>query len=212
MRDDPHGHAFLAAHVAVLDFSAGRPADTRPILEKAAEGVVEGGDAVAARLVALARLVVEGHSLEVALGATPELDRLAPRSVELRAFLRCARAEERPSERVTDRDLLERALVVGAAGMWFRAPDGERVGLERRRSLALLLERLAVERVDRPGEALASEILQRAAWPGERIVASAGAHRLRVAVATLRKLGLRDLVETTPTGYRLAADVPCVRG
>jgi len=110
--------------------------------------------------------------------------------------------------------VVEGGLVVGVDGAWFRAADGARVGLERRRSLALLLDRLARERVDRPGAPLAASALFAAAWPGEKAIASAAAHRVRVAVATLRKLGLRDAIVTLDGGggYALAAELRVVRG
>jgi len=106
------------------------------------------------------------------------------------------------------------ALVVGVDGARIRAGNGARVGLERRRSLALLIDRLARERIDRPGATLDAAALFVAAWPGEKAIASAGAHRVRVAVATLRKLGLRDAIVTLEGGggYALAADLRVVRG
>jgi hypothetical protein len=42
-----------------------------------------------------------------------------------------------------------------------------------------------------------------AGWPGERMRADAGAHRVRVAISTLRKMGLRDVLRTEEDGYRL---------
>jgi hypothetical protein len=101
----------------------------------------------------------------------------------------------------------ESALLVGERGEWFRPPHGERVGLERRKSLALLLDRLAAA----PGASLDASALFSAAWPGERAIASAAAHRVRVGIATLRKLGLRDLVVTTPAGYALSANCQLLR-
>jgi hypothetical protein len=103
------------------------------------------------------------------------------------------------------------ALLVGEAGAWFRPPNGARVGLERRKSLALLLDRLASERLARPGATLAGGALFAAAWPGEKAIASAASHRVRVAVATLRKMGLRDLLVTQADGYALDANVGVVR-
>jgi hypothetical protein len=107
----------------------------------------------------------------------------------------------------------EAALVIGESGSWFRPPRGARVGLERRRSLALLLDRLAQERSDRPGATLAAATLFAAAWPGEKAIASAAAHRVRVAVATLRKMGLRDAIVTLDGGggYALATELQVVR-
>jgi hypothetical protein len=99
------------------------------------------------------------------------------------------------------------ALLVGAGGEWFRAPRGSRVGLERRKSLALLLDRLA----GAAGISIDTPALFAAGWPGERARPSAAAHRVRVGIATLRKMGLRELLVTTPTGYALAADAPVLR-
>jgi hypothetical protein len=50
-----------------------------------------------------------------------------------------------------------------------------------------------------------------AAWPGERVLASAGAARVYTAVRTLRDLGLRDVIATADDGYRIAADVRVLR-
>lgn len=208
LRDDPAVGALLAAQLAALEAAAGRPDDARAAIARLTEGIVEGGDEVASSLLLLARATIEGRSAPL---EHAELDTLAGRSADLRIFLRGGRTAPRRFEAAPEPATLEGALLVGEGGAWFRVPNGERVSLERRRSLALLLDRLLEERLGHPGVAIASEALQRAAWPGEKIVPSAGAHRLRVAVATLRKLGLRELVETTPTGYRLSGDVPCVR-
>jgi hypothetical protein len=99
------------------------------------------------------------------------------------------------------------ALLVGERGEWFRPPRGERVGLERRKSLARLLDRLA----SAPGSSLDAAALFAAGWPGERAIASAAAHRVRVGVATLRKMGLRDLLVTTVAGYALSAECQVLR-
>jgi hypothetical protein len=56
-----------------------------------------------------------------------------------------------------------------------------------------------------------SAVLFSAAWPGEKAIASAAAQRVRVAIATLRKMGLRDQLVTTPEGYGLAKTVSLVR-
>jgi len=103
------------------------------------------------------------------------------------------------------------ALVVGASGAWFRPPRGARVGLERRRSLALLLDHLARAHLEQPGVPARAATLFSAAWPGEKAIASAAAHRVRVAVATLRKMGLRDCLVTTPEGYALTPALDLIR-
>jgi predicted ATPase len=132
----------------------------------------------------------------------------AERDVVVRLALR---ALDRTSNAAHPRPVPAHALVVGGGGRWFRMPGEPVVSLERRRPLALLLDRLAAVRCEAREAALAWDILQEAGWPGERILAEAGAHRVRVAISTLRKLGLRDALETTPEGYRLASSLVVVR-
>lgn len=130
-------------------------------------------------------------------------------SLHLRLATRAAKG---PPGRVAGGGMLpEDALVVGVDGGWFRAPGGARVGLERRRSLALLLDRLTGERLAHAGATLGSAALFAAAWPGEKAITSAASHRVRVAIATLRKMGLRDAIITQPDGYALSSDLRVVR-
>lgn len=103
------------------------------------------------------------------------------------------------------------AVVVGHAGQWFRVPAGETVSLHRRRTLAAILDHLAHKREARPGEAQSWTTLQSAAWPGEKLQKAAGAHRVRVAVSSLRKLGLSQYLLTQGDGYLLTAEVPLFR-
>lgn len=100
-------------------------------------------------------------------------------------------------------------LLVANDGAWFRPPRGVRVGLERRRPLACIAERLTKERLERPGSALGSRALMDAAWAGEKLQAAAGAHRVRVAISTLRKLGLP--IVTRDDGWALKPEITVVR-
>ena len=54
---------------------------------------------------------------------------------------------------------------------------------------------------------LAAQELIDAGWPGEQMKPSAAKNRLWVAISSLRKLGLGDLLESSPKGYRLRDDV-----
>jgi len=47
-------------------------------------------------------------------------------------------------------------------------------------------------------------------WPGERLLPKAGAARVYVALSTLRKLGLRDAIERSMKGFRLAESASVV--
>jgi predicted ATPase len=103
------------------------------------------------------------------------------------------------------------ALVVCAHGRWFRVPGGEVKSVSRWRSLQRLLARLAERREIAPGEPLSVDALVAAGWPGERMLPKAGATRVYTAVASLRRLGLRDLLLRDDQGYLLRPDVPIAR-
>jgi hypothetical protein len=103
------------------------------------------------------------------------------------------------------------ALVVGPGGRWFRMPGGVVVDLERRKPLARILDRLADARVAEPDVPVSREELERVGWPGERIVPAAAAHRVRVAISTMRKLGLAGALRTRDDGYLLDASCRMLR-
>jgi hypothetical protein len=198
-----HGMAFDAAiargHLGVVARERGRAAAAYALLAEARDALRPSEHAA----------YFEVHLSGIADGPPDVIHLRARDPLALPAALleRIVRRASKKAEAPPPDD----ALLVGAGGSWFRAPEGVRVGLERRRSLALLLDRLAAERLERPGATLSAAALFAAAWPGERAIASAAAHRVRVAVATLRKMGLRDLLVTTPEGYSLAFDRPLMR-
>jgi tetratricopeptide (TPR) repeat protein len=103
------------------------------------------------------------------------------------------------------------ALVVCASGRWFRNPHGEVISIARWRPLQRLLERLAERREISPGEPLSVEALVAAGWPGERMLPKAGATRVYTAIASLRRIGLRDMLVRDERGYSLRTDVPIAR-
>jgi predicted ATPase len=103
------------------------------------------------------------------------------------------------------------ALIVCAHGRWFRGPRGAVVSVARWRPLQRLLERLAERREIAPGEHLSVEALVAAGWPGERMLPTAGATRVYTAIASLRRLGLRDVLVRDDDGYMLRTDVPISR-
>ena len=102
----------------------------------------------------------------------------------------------------------DRVLAVAADAGRFRAPGAAAwVDLETRAPLRRILAALANERVERPGDCLAVEQLVAAGWPGERIGYAAATNRVHVALATLRKLGLRDVLVRGEGGYLLTPGV-----
>lgn len=98
--------------------------------------------------------------------------------------------------------------MVGPNGAWMQTPEGDRVDLSSRQSLRRILLLLARERRAFPGRAVSAEALLEEGWPDERMLPDAAVNRLRVALATLRKLGLKDLLVRTDDGYQLDPGVP----
>ncbi|MCB9601651.1 MAG: hypothetical protein H6720_15110 [Sandaracinus sp.] len=120
---------------------------------------------------------------------------------------------ERLGDVVLVRELAQRArpvsrrlLRVATDGSSFTL-DGLHVDLRTRRALRLLL--VALAKADGP---LAWDALLAAGWPGERVSAEAAMQRVRVAISTLRKLGLADALETVEGGYRISGEVVVEEG
>ena len=92
---------------------------------------------------------------------------------------------------------------------WFEL-EGTRVDLSRRRSVRLLFDALVEARVADRGPLSLDEAVA-AAWPGERMDATSASRRVYVAIHTLRKLGLGDVLTTSDGGWSIDPDVPIVR-
>ena len=69
---------------------------------------------------------------------------------------------------------------------------------------------LELVRARETGEVRSVEELFSAGWPGQRARPESAAHRVHVAIASLRKLGLDDAIVTRGEGYTL--DVSVRRG
>ncbi len=182
-----------------------------------AEAALERARAVTGRLRGrspLAGVFVEIHGahLELARGGAEALVRwrtrcralhasdVVRRSIDARFALRIlARGLSTPSTSL-GRPRVE--LTVTADGAAFET-GGRRTDLARRSSLRRILAALvAADR--RP---LGRDAVLEAGWPGERLLVEAANTRIRVAIATLRSLGLRDVIVTTDGGYAVGAHV-----
>jgi hypothetical protein len=97
----------------------------------------------------------------------------------------------------------EEQPLVARDGSWFVLPDQRRCELLRRPSLQRILACL----VQASGHPVDTGALLEAGWPGERIQATAGQSRVYVAIATLRRLGLRDAIGHDERGYHLLPGV-----
>ena len=99
-------------------------------------------------------------------------------------------------------------FIVASDGTWFRRPDGETCELQSRRVLARVLTKLLEVHGEDPCARVDVPTLLQAGWPDERLLPKAGANRVYVALTTLRKMGLRELVARGDGGYGINADVP----
>lgn len=186
---------------------------------RAAGHALAGDLALASAALASADVALAACTSEPSLDATVALHRLHVELAETTASSRAsvlerARAlarkhlgdDPRFALRVLERSGVSAdrgsALVVRLGMMGFRVPGAaEDVDLARRPTLRRLLAALAVHRRDAPGDALALDDLLAAGWPGETIGHEAAANRVHVALTTLRKLGLRDVLRSGPRGY-----------
>lgn len=96
------------------------------------------------------------------------------------------------------------ALDVHAVGDWFAIDGGAPVSCGRQASAKRALVHLARFRLMAPGEPMTVAMLASAIWPDDKVRESAARNRIRVAVALLRKVGLRELIITDKAGYRIS--------
>ena len=95
-------------------------------------------------------------------------------------------------------------LEVGPGCRWFRHGLAT-ADLSKRPSLAGVLRHLVTLHAEQPNVVASPVDLVHAGWPGEAMSERAGINRVYVAVSTLRKLGLRELIVRSKSGYRLHA-------
>jgi tetratricopeptide (TPR) repeat protein len=187
----PAHMAAARCHRGHLDLARARLASSRGNTQEA----TRLREAALGRLAAAKQLVRESvMGTDAALLDCSDDVRFAVRMLELR---------------LDDRGDLPEAVArldVGPEGRWF-ATRALRVDLTRRGAIRLILQALVRQRLENPGVALRQEALLRAGWPGERVLAEAGSKRVRVAVSTLRRLGLGTLLVTTDDGYLLEASL-----
>ena len=123
-----------------------------------------------------------------------------PSALELSAALRADPAtDESPARQVA------------LDGRGLTSAEGQHVDLSKRTTLRRVLAALAQAHRQRPGQPVSRDALFAAGWPGERIDESSAANRVYVAVAELRKLGLRGVLESDADGYVLSPQgVRCI--
>ncbi len=122
-----------------------------------------------------------------------------------RAFIQRLITQDEVSSQLSARVVLE----VASDGSWFRVQPQETQRLGSRAPLRRVLLCL-IEHADR-GEACDVWRLLEAGWPGERVDPEAGANRVYAAVSTLRRMGLRSVIERFDAGYRISPDAQIER-
>lgn len=135
----------------------------------------------------------------------------AEQSDDIRTAIRILKAELDDLAQRDTTKFQRPALVVGPHGRWIQPPDGKAQDLRRRKALRLILVALIEQHRQSPGGGIPLEGLLAAGWPGERMVATAGANRVYVALTTLRKLGLRGFLLSQDDGYLLDPALPIER-
>ena len=199
--------ACAGAAAAILDSE-----EDAKIALSSARGLLAGiRDEVALSVVhVLEGFVMPRHEAEERANAASRgaaLERLAARFLQ-------REIEANPASASTSRDRAETTgrLEMGPRAEWFRRGAGERVDLTRRPKLRMLLEALLEKRLASPGDPAQAEWLVSRVWPQEKILPSAAASRLYVAVATLRKLGMGDVIVTRGEGYLLHPAIELLDG
>jgi hypothetical protein len=118
-------------------------------------------------------------------------------------FDACVRHAARMQQMRTDTT----TLTIARDASWFRPPRASRVDIAGRKALRGVLHELAGARLRGPGRPTTIEDLLLAGWPGEKVIKRSGCNRVYVAIATLRQLGLGELLRKHATGYLLDPDV-----
>lgn len=207
-------YGVLLGYACAAAAGAGRIDEAAELLLRADARLAEAGDRSA-----LAALRVHRAHLELARArAAADPARAAALRAAVAETIAAVTPTGRPPPqkvraalRLLQRDLdadttEEHALELGPDARWFQLPGGERVDLVRRHNLRRILLGLAES-----SRSLTGDELFALGWPGERVHRDAALNRVRVALATLRKLGLRDVIATDGDGYRLSISARLTR-
>ena len=142
---------------------------------------------------------LRGHWLRelAALGVKPDLPGLK-RSLSL-----LLRALDQRAPQPTPLGGADRLIVLGPDARWFRHAEGACQWLDGHSACQRILRSLCEARLTSAGRRLTPDELLQSGWPGERVDRSAGLNRVYVAIARLRKLGLREVLRRDHEGYHI---------
>ncbi|MGE0323944.1 MAG: tetratricopeptide repeat protein [Polyangiaceae bacterium] len=144
---------------------------------------------------------------QVALRASADA-RLATALAPQHATLLSQSDDARFALRLLQLSLSHDAVVFRGESGLLDLPGSEQMDLSARQPLRRIVSALIEQRLTQPGVSLSQDQLIEAGWPGERMTPFAAQNRLKVALSTLRKLGLRELLLRDEQGYLLDPGVP----
>jgi predicted ATPase len=198
---DPLSAGLVHLHLGHLDLARMR--------EAARQGDTQEAQQLRAR--AMQRLEQQAPD-EGSGGGAYNVDALRARSDDARTALRILQRalEAEPSERPRvppSESGPAHVLRLSHEGSRFSFGTATDVSLARKPLLRRLLLALSERRVSHPGESLSNRELFAIGWPGENLDYGVLRNRLHVALASLRRLGLREALQRTSEGYRLAPEV-----
>ena len=220
-----HIEALHRASLAALSAHCGHMDDALGQLDAAMSGLKDGSvPAFSAALevhrghldLALARRALQGDDAKDAARLRAiavrrlETQTLLGVSEDVRFAVRMLKRElaRHPLHPVATGSAKDAALHMGREAQWFRLADGPNVDLARRGAVRKILLALIEQRLENPGKTLDRDALLARGWPRERILADAGGKRVRVAISTLRTLGLGAVLLTRDDGYLLDPKIP----
>ncbi len=138
---------------------------------------------------------------------------LAELSDDVRAALRLLERRLARIEPLSEtlREFPEDTLVIGPDSAWFRPPGGVSQSLGAHGPVRRILLALSARAADAEPRGLSLDELREIGWPGEKIRPEAAANRVHVALAELRRRGLKAFIVRLPKGYALSDRVPIRR-
>ncbi|MEM6954772.1 MAG: hypothetical protein AAF645_03760 [Myxococcota bacterium] len=198
LQGDDRFYGYFTAYEAVVVADERAFQEAEALLDDAWERIERSADPTFSLVHAMHRATIRRAMGEDA--PMPEGARLSPLT-DVRA------ASHRPgaSRRI---ESVDAAIAADGGGLSNRR--GECIDLRERDTLRRVLAALVRGAEERPGEPVPRESLVAAGWPGERMIARAAANRLRVAIATLRKLGLQEEIVTQRGAYLLRPEARIV--
>ena len=196
---DDRFSGYFQSYMARITAGRGAVETARRLFDEARDRLDAAGDRDLLRVFASHRVAVSD-----VLGPAPadlvELAREAETSHATDVRTALATRVDAPTPELPDP---ARAVVIADDGMSFTTADGTDVDLSERDLLGRALGVLVDAAREAPDELVPREQLIARIWPGERIVPRAALNRLRVTVASLRKLGLDEVLLTRRGGYLL---------